>query len=224
MCLEEWQQALDFSRQTQQSQRERGAPSLELARTAFGDYAPLIRLNRCDEAGELLRTCRDVFEREGDIRMLGGVFSALADMEHELQHPEMAQHFEETALRYAYAEGYPAGASLGHRNISIYIISSRGEWREALAHRLAAVLIDVATQSGRAASNLAALVHSLRNAGPEGRPGLPEDLAALCATVEKVEGVRFREMIERLVGGPAECNELFRHVVAAALEPADKPE
>jgi hypothetical protein len=46
----------------------------------------------------------------------------------------------------------------------------------------------------------------------------------LCATVEKIEGVRFREMIERLARGPAECGQLFRQVVARALEEASKPE
>jgi hypothetical protein len=93
-----------------------------------------------------------------------------------------------------------------------------------VAHRLAAVLIAVATQSGDAASDLGRLVRDLRHAGAEGRAALPSDFAALCATVEKVEGVRFREMIERLTGGPAKCEELFRRIVATTLEAANKPE
>jgi hypothetical protein len=222
--LEEWQQALDFSREIQQSEQQRGAPSLERERTKFNNYVPLMGLKRYDEAGESLRACRDVFERENSIDALGKVFSALADLEDEMRRPATAQNFEETALRYKYAQSDPDAAAVSHFNISNYINKSQGEWREALAHRLAAVLIVVVMQSGRAVRLFAALVRDLRNAGPEGSAAFPADFAALCEAVEKIEGVRFREMIERLAGGPAECDELFRQVVASALEEASKPE
>jgi tetratricopeptide (TPR) repeat protein len=224
LSLEKWQQALDFSSEIQQSERERDAPSLERACTAFNDYGALLGLNRYGEAGELLRPCRDVFERENSIEMLGKVFSALADLEANLGHPTTAQQFEETALRYKYTQDVPDVASISHFNISHYINNGRGEERDALAHRLAAALIGAAMQSGRASRYFSALVRDLRNVGPEGRAALPVDFAALCATVEKIEGVRFREMIERLPGGPAECGQLFRQVVARALEEASKPE
>jgi hypothetical protein len=222
--LEEWEQALDFSREEQQSIRERGGTSFDLAYTAFNDYGPLLRLKRYGEAGKLLRDCREVFDRENSIEMLGKVFSALAALEDELGRSLTALHFGETALRYTYTRGDPDDAAIGHFNIANYIIKRQGPWSDALAHRLAAVLIGVALQSGRAARNLATLVRNLRDAGPEGRTALPPDFAALCATVEKIEGVRFREMIERLVGGAAECDQLFRNVVATALEAANKPE
>jgi tetratricopeptide (TPR) repeat protein len=222
--LEEWQQALDFSREAQESKRERGAPSLELARFSFHDSGALLRLNRFEEAGELLRHCRHVFERENAVGDLGKVFSAVADLEENLGRPTLARQFEKTALRYKYAQGDLASARISHFNIANYVTRSQGPWSEAIAHRLAAVLIAVAMQSGRAAPNLSALVGDLQYGGPEGRIALPADLAALCATVEKIEGVRFREMIERFAGGPAECDELFRQVVTAALEAANKPE
>jgi hypothetical protein len=132
----------------------------------------------------------------------------------------MAQQFQETALRYTYAQGDPGDALLSHFNISNYIIKSCGPRNEALAHRLAAVLITAAIQSGRTRQYFVALVRDLRDGGA----ALPADFAELCATVEKAEGVRFRELIERLVGGPAECDELFRQVVTHALEAANKPE
>jgi len=222
--LEEWQQALEFSREMQQNKRERNAPSLDLARAEFNDYGPLLGLNRYDEAGRLLRHCRDVFEHENSIEALGAVFSALANLESTLGRPMTAQEFEETALRYRYAHGNPDAAAVSHFNISIYIVNRGSEGGKALAHRLAAALIAVAMQSGRAAGCFSALARHLRLTGPEGRAALPADLGALCATVEKVEGVRFREMIGRLAGGPTECEQLFQQVVATALEAASKPE
>jgi hypothetical protein len=82
--LQEWQQALDFNREEQQSQKDRGVSGLEAAGTAFNDYGPLLRLNRYDEVGRLLHHCRDVFEHENSIKMLGKVFGALADLEDKL--------------------------------------------------------------------------------------------------------------------------------------------
>jgi hypothetical protein len=172
----------------------------------------------------LLSACRDVFENENSIELLGKVFSAIADLEHTLGRLTTALEFEKTALRYKYIQGDPVATNVSHFNIANYSIKSQGPWSDALAHRSAALLIAAAMQSGRAAPNLAALMQDLRNAGPEGRAALPADFAALCAAVEQVEGVRFREMIERLAGGPTECEELFRQVVADALEGANKSE
>ena len=197
---------------------------MELALFASNDCGPLMGLKRYDEARALLFACRDVFERENSVEGLGKVFLALADLEHDLGHAMTAQQFGETGVRYVYTRGDPADAVAAHYNIGEYIKSSEGERSEALAHRLAAALISVATGLGEVAGYLAALASNLRGSGPEGRAALPADFAALCATVEKIEGVRFREMIERLTGGPAECDQLFRQVVSAALEAANKPE
>ena len=93
-----------------------------------------------------------------------------------------------------------------------------------MAHRLTAALISVATEAGSAASYLAALVQDLREAGNAGRAALPADFAALCTTVESIEGVRFRELMERLVGDSAQCEALLQQVVAWALEAVSKPE
>ncbi len=116
-----WQQALDLSREGFESKRERGATALEQARLLFNDYGPLLRLRRYDETGELLRHCREVAERENSVELLGAVFSALADLQDELGHPETAQHFEETALRFSYAEGTPEGIGVSHSNLPVYI-------------------------------------------------------------------------------------------------------
>jgi hypothetical protein len=222
--LEEWQQALEFTSEMQKSMRERGALVLQTAGVAFNNYGPLLRLRRYNEAGELLRACRDVFERENSIEMLGKVFSALADLEDELGRPVAARQFQKAALRYAYADGNPVDAAANHFNISIYMMNSQAPRREVLAHRLAAVLMVAAIRSGQAGPYFSRLARDLRDRGSESGGELPADFDALCATVEKVEGARFREMIERLAGGNAKCDQLFEEVVAGAVEAANKSE
>ena len=62
--LGEWQQALDLNAEVVQSQANRGAGAFELAITRFGDFGPLLGLQRYGEARSLLLHCRDLFEQE----------------------------------------------------------------------------------------------------------------------------------------------------------------
>ena len=51
---------------------------------------------------------------------------------------------------------------------------------------------------------------------------LPANFAMLCATVEQIEGVRFRELLERLAAGQTNGDELLKEVVAMAVEAMDQ--
>ena len=165
-----------------------------------------------------------MFEHENSVELLGSVLSALADVEDRLSGPATARRFAETALRYRYIRPAPPVISVSHFNLATYLTRDRAEWPQILAHRLAAVLIGVAIRSGNIGSVLATLVRDLQQAGAAGHSALPADFAALCTTVEAVEGVRFRELMERLVGDSAQCDALLQQVVTAALEMAPKPE
>lgn len=224
MRLERWQEALDFAHEVFLSKETRGAPPLERAQTAFNNYGPLLSLKRYAEVAKLLHYCREVFENANSAPGLGKVFSALANLESEIGHPETAQHFEETSLRFKYIAGDPESVGISHSNLSIYIEKSGNEQCEALVNRLAGVLIAITMQSGLAARGFAALASDLQQAGSTGGGDLPVDFAALCATVEKIEGVRFRDLMERLAGGTAACDQIFQQVVAAALEGVSKSE
>ena len=98
--LGRWEQALSLNAEVVASKRARGASALEVARTRYNDYGPLIRLGRYGEAHALLMECREVFESEGYLQGLGQVFSALADLEDNLGHRDRAIRHEQTALRY----------------------------------------------------------------------------------------------------------------------------
>ncbi len=74
---------------------------MELARTRFNDYGPLLRLRRYDAARQLLVGCRAVFEAEQRCRELGKVYSALADLEDKTGGRAEAVRFEQIALGYS---------------------------------------------------------------------------------------------------------------------------
>ena len=96
----------------------------------------------------MLTACRAVFEKEDSPSDLGAVFSALSSLERYRDNSTGAREFEKTALRYKYWEGDPAKIAASHFNLASRIRESRGDLREALAHRLVALLLAIATNSG----------------------------------------------------------------------------
>lgn len=221
MGLEQWEAMLALNAEILASKEARGAPALEVARTRYNDYFPLLRLRRYGEARVLLHACRAVFEREKDVVGLGQVFGALADLEDKLGHRGPAVAFEETALRYTYLAGDPEDCAISHFNLSIYLEGAGRDQRTYLAHRLAAGVIVFQTGSGRLASTIQGLAIHFADFVPE-PPPLPASFDELCRLVEATEGVRFGELFERLPRRAATGDEALQAVVALAMEELSK--
>jgi PAS domain-containing protein len=190
--LMQWETALALNAELVKYQRQRGADEFELAGSRFNDYSPLLRLGRDKDARDLLEYCRAVFERESALYELSAVYSALADLEDEEGHPASAARFEQAALRYTYQTGGPEDCAVSHNNLANYIERAEGGEPDAvLAHRLAAGVIRVQISSGT-------LRTTIRNLALSSLPPAPPSFEWVCATVEQVEGVRFRELFARL--------------------------
>jgi len=217
MSLERWQEALDLNAEAAASTEARGAPPLEVARSRFNDHGPLLVLRRYPEAQALLNYCRAVFQAEQDWPNLGKVFTALADLEDELGHGQQAIAFEETALRYKYLGGDPEDCAISHFNLANDLMRGGGPPAAALAHRLAAGVIRFQTGSGRLTSTLGGLALHFAEFAPK-PPPLPASFDDLCRLVEEVEGVRFRELLERLPPRAGTGEEVLRQVVTLAQE------
>ena len=70
---------------------------------------------------------------------------------------------------------------------------------------------------------LTALVEELRYNDPSVRSALPADFATLCTTVRQVEGVRFEELMARLLADQSTSgDELLRQAIAMAEEIAGR--
>jgi tetratricopeptide (TPR) repeat protein len=196
-ALGRWQQALALGHAALQSKQERGASPLELAHTAFNDCDPLLRLGRYDDARALLFSCREVFERENAVEFLGRVFGAIADLEVVLHGPEAARRFADTSLRFVYITAVPNDIAIAHFRLAT-ILKTQGSRSSAVAHLLAAALIAVLTGF----NNLwRALRDSFDDLRSDGHEVFPNDLETLAATVERIEGVRFRDLISTLSAG-----------------------
>src|SRR5262249_2702865 len=97
--LKRWQLALDLNADIRASKQPRNASPRELANPRYNDYGPLLRLNRLDDANRLLLWCQQVFDDNADTATLGKVFTARADLEDKLGHPDRAADLERLALR-----------------------------------------------------------------------------------------------------------------------------
>ena len=188
--------------------KARGASDVELAKTAFSDYFSLMMLKHNDQAWELLQRCKEIFERENNLEMLGKVFSALAQHEMSNGRTDHAVNFLEAALRYNYLTGNTEDISLSHDNLAICL--ARVELDKALAHHLAAGIISFQTNSGRLPSKIRNLYISLCKFGLQ---SLPTDFDQLCSKVEEVDGVCFGELFFKLAGADADGDKVMQRVL-----------
>lgn len=217
MGLEQWETMLALNTEIIASKEARGAPALEVARTRFNDYFPLLRRGCYGEARALLHACRAVYQEEGYMAGLGKVFSALADLEDTLGHHGQAVALAETGLRYDYLAGNPEECAIDHHNLSNYLQRAGREGKTYLAHRLAAGVVRFQTDSGMLASTLQNLAIDFGQFAPD-PPPLPASLDELCRIVEAVEGARFRELFEGLPRRAASGDEVLREVVRLAQQ------
>jgi hypothetical protein len=191
MRSERWEAVLELNAESVRARQSRGADALELARTRYNDYGPLLRLRRYDAARQLLVGCRAVFEAEHDFANLGNVYSALADLEDETGGRAEAVRFEQIALGYHYQASQPENCPISHNNLANYLERQAADPATVLAHRLAAALIGAQVQSGE-------LGNRVRNLANSDLPSAPPDFAEVVARVEALEGVRFAALFEHL--------------------------
>lgn len=193
--LERWEEALSLNGEILSLTVSRGATKLEVARTKYNDYGPLLRLERYGDARSLLYQCLAVFESDGGSVELGSVHSAIANLESNLEHfPEAIRHGG-AAIRYLYSVLVPGYCAISHFNLANYLLAGSADAPAALAHRLAAALIWYQMDHGELPSTLEALRQHLALASPG---DIPASFDELCARVEQTEGVRFRDLFSRL--------------------------
>jgi tetratricopeptide (TPR) repeat protein len=218
--LQRWQEALSLNEEVIQITVSRGATALEVARTRYNDYGPLLRLQRFDEARRLLHQCLAVYESVGNTEDLGMVHSAIANLEYELQHFQEAVQHESAALRLRYSALLPRTCAASHFNLANYLTRTNAGARLALAHRLASVLISYQTNDGELPRRLNAVRKDLALVSPG---ELPASFDELCRLVEQTEGVHFRELFSRLPQRAASGDEALRTVLEMARAPEPPP-
>ena len=163
---------------------------LEVARTRFNDYGPLLRLSRYEVARALLMAAGlssrpSVLSRRWvrstvpwptwRTRPVAGLRPCASRSRPGLQIPDRRSRY----------------CAISHHNLAIYLKRQGADSAAVLAHRLAAAVIRLQMQSG-------GLPTTLRNLAISDLPPTPPAFADVVERVEAVEGVRFRALFGRL--------------------------
>ena len=106
-----------------------------------------------------------------------------------------------------------AAPSSGHFNLANYLTRAAADARLVVAHRLASLLPNMIMSQNGAARDMSDAAGYLTRAAEPAQAVLPVDFASLCATVEQVEGVRFRSLIEVLARGETDGDTLLKVAV-----------
>jgi hypothetical protein len=219
--LRRWQDALDLNAENIASQRERSAPAAETAQSRFNDYGPLLRLGRSGEALALLLECRQVFQDARDIRMLGKILGALADIEDERGHGDAAIGLERDALRYRYLAGDVTGITVSYHNLGNYLRRHARQPAAALACHLASALICVLATAEGTEDSVHSAVIDLRELGTDAT--LPADMPTLCDQVGDIPGTDLASLLTALAPDPATGEQALRELIAQAQTLAAAP-
>ncbi len=174
MYSERWERALALNAEILRYTQERGADALEVARKRFNDYGPLLCLGVSTRRVRCCGTAAPSSRRSGTSPNLGKVYGALADLEDKAGDRAAAVRFEQTALGYTYQAGEPEDCAISHHNLAIYLQRQGADPALVLAHRLAAAVIWLQTQSGQLP---VALRHLANAALPPAPPSFAEVVA-----------------------------------------------
>ncbi len=219
--LQRYEEALKLNADVLASAQRRGAGEHELARTAFNNYGPLLRLGRLDDADSLLQGCQSVFEQTGDTDGLGRTLSARANLAEERGHLPSAVNLERAALRHKYVQPDAHNVAVNHHNLANYLAKSQAAPDVWLGHRLAAALLDGLTgMTGQLQSTLRALAWELRN--PAVAAALPATVQQLREQVDLTPGVRFGALLDAVQPDPAAQQTALDGILHAARTMPDE--
>ena len=127
--LSQWQKALDWNARSINSQIDRKAPELEVARLRINVCVPLIALQKAQEAEAIALSCKDLFERETAADDLASTFSVLARVQNVFGHRKQSVLHQRTALRFSYVNRDPETCAECHFQLGSYLASGTGESR-----------------------------------------------------------------------------------------------
>lgn len=219
--LGRWDEALEMNSAWLASIRARGAGQIDVARACFADVRPLLELGRADEAMRLLRWCREAAEREQDFEMLGAVLSALAHIEDDQDRGRAAVQLSRDALRFAYMAGRATNISVSHGRLGYYLRCQFDQPNAAIAHHLAAALIQVVSDGAAEESSVRAVATDLRVFGYAAT--LPADVAELCNAAADAPGVSLEQLLSGITTNERMLQQALDELIGRARALAATP-
>lgn len=218
--LGELQRSLDLNAQVVESERRRNADVYTVATTQLYDVAPLVELERWEEAEQLLARCQQVFEDHDDMTGLARLVHARAEIEARHGHKQAAADQGRNALRMFYDYATPEDIAIGHRNLAGYLGKLGGARAEELAHKLAGMLIFRCTGLDyNLEQAVRELAGELRQDG--GTENLPAAVTQVIEFAELTGEVRFGALLNTLQPDSHALQEALTEIIRDVASGAD---
>jgi tetratricopeptide (TPR) repeat protein len=198
------QEALDFNHRIAACELRRDAPVLERTHTLFNSGELLLSLGELDESAAVFQQCRQEYERQLFAPGLAWTFTAFARVEHRRGHGSTALGLARDALRYAYRADLAVDIVVAHHDMGVLIRAHDDDPRTAVAHLLAAELIEAAggpTDGERLPQPAGTQDSGAGDGSGEGDslsvPGTVDEIIEL---VDRVPGVDLRRVLTAILG------------------------
>ena len=168
----------------------------------------------------VLRKCRDDFEQAHYFKGLGMAMTAIADVEDQRGHGDIAIRQVLNGLRFGYLSGDVLSIAVGYHHLGGYLHRYSADPDRALACHLAATLILMlidAAGSGEAVSAAGGVFRDCGMIAP------PRDVPDLCRKVGDIPGTNLPDLIASGSPDPAAAEKALRFIIAHAQEIATAP-
>jgi len=219
--LFQWKRALEFNAENVASIQGRGAPANEIAHARYNDYQALIQLGRLDEALALLQECKVIFENSRDLRGVGMALSALAGLEDERGHGDIAIRLEQDALRYKYTAGDVTNIATGYFNLGHYLKRHARQPAMAFPCHLAAALIYAVTGTSKSHWPVRSAAQDARDIS-DGPPPVT-GIAELASQLAWIDGADLEQLITELAPDKDVAERTLRELYSEAFDLAAAP-
>ena len=214
--LQRWQDALAMNSARADSLNARAASAIEVARTRFNTYFPLVQLGRVDEAFDLLLECQQDFQHAGEVREIGRTFSALGEVEAKRGHGYEAIRLERSALRYTYTADDVPNIAVSYQNLGNYLDLHAGQPARALPCHLMTALIHrlMGVESEDPDAQYRDIVIDLRRSG--GAAATPNSIADLCRALGDIPGTDPAALVAKLSPDPTAAERTLEELIDVA--------
>lgn len=213
--LGHWGESLVWTATRIRSMERRGAPDLQIARARYEACFALLYADFVDEARQLALRCREVFERERDVAMLGLTLGTLARIEERAGRLRTAIEFAREAVHHACLTRDAIGAARGYDDLAEYLEEARDDQSAVFGYRLAGAVVRFQLNLRWLPFSIRLLARDLTRMQADQVP--PSSISDLTATLGPQDGADFGRLVKHLPGGPRGADSSAAEVMRRTL-------
>lgn len=213
--LKRWQACLDLVIEWEQVAKAMGQTELELARTRFNQYGPLINLDRLADAQRVVESCLETYKREDAVAPQARALSALANILDRRGDTARAVELERRSLAVTNQLSDPQERGISHFNLAYYLVKT-GDPADSACHVVASYVYK-SLSTGDLSNWLIFLAERIRKKAIQGGQYRLPEVAEVLARPDFADLDQF---VKHRQADPARIQSQLDELVAKAMKEA----